>query len=587
MKLSNNMIKRSLSFMIVFALVFAFMAPIAGFKVEAANEVNYSVKVRIEGNDSTFVKPTTINIESLDLSEYPGINKSASDYDGLRPIHAIVRALEKSGIEPKDNSKFIISMGGNYIEMINGLAGAWMYRVDNKNADLGVGDFKIKDDQEVVLYYVENWEDNTYSWFDQESIVVDGEKDFELNLIGHAGFDETTPTTSVEGATILVDGKEYKKDGQAVKTDSEGRVTLNFDKAGTYDISANKKNDKGQNIISRPYASVKVVAEKDVVNSVDLDEAIKKTLNYYKNNNPENPIEDWEAYVGLWGLNDVINKEYNWESNDPGFESNISTNETMIYAYSLLAKGKDPSNIWGGRNLFKELASQQNEEGIFTSEGKHIFSMILLDAGEKMGADVGEWNKVNRQKAIDSLLKMQNKDGSFGSFSYLDFTGWSLIALSQYRDQEEVDKAIDKALILLREKQTDTGAFDYNDGEEKGENSNSISAIIQGLVAIGEDVSDPKGSWAKDGNTPVDALLRYQKDDGSFLWKLNTNTTGPSTKQAIVALSDVKNAKSTWNRLVNNSKAENKGIVGSIILVTIVLFVLLFVLKKRKQVKNK
>lgn len=649
MNLSNNKIKRSLSFIIVFALIFSFIAPMTGLKVEAANEVDYQVKVRVEGKDSTFVKPITVNINSLDLSQYPGIEKPASDYDSLRAIHGIVKALEKSGIDPKDRSKFNITSNGNYITMINGLAAGemsgWMYRVDNKNADAGAGDYKIKNGQEVVVFYVEDFMDNIYSWFDKESIITDENKNFELVLNGHAGFDESTPNKVVEGATILVDGKEYKKDGQVLKTDSNGRVSLSLKETGTYHISASKKNAKGQNIISRPYTSVKVnkasavesnkiksiegvkdievdlkttkekvlsslpkttnivdsggkkhivdlkwtldnysgekigqykavasfilpegvvqtepktelslttkivVKAKEATNSTNVDKAIEKTVNYYKNNNPLDSNGDWEAYIGLWGVDKTIDKEYQWESIDPGFGSNISTNETITYAYSLLAKGKDPSNIWGGRNLFKELSTQQRKDGVFTNIGKHIFAMLLLDTGREMGADVGDWNDINRQRAIDGLLKMQNKDGSFGSFSYLDHTGWSLIALSEYRDQANVHKAIDKAIGFLKEKQTDNGSFDYNDGSEKGENSNSISVVIQGLVAIGEDVLNPNGPWAKNGNTPVDALLRYQRDDGSFLWRQGTNITGPTTKQAMVALADIKNGRSTWHRL--------------------------------------
>ena len=65
---------------------------------------------------------------------------------------------------------------------------------------------------------------------------------FDLILNGHAGFDESTPNSVVEGATILVDGKEYKRDGQVVKTDSNGKVSMSLEEAGTYHISASKKN---------------------------------------------------------------------------------------------------------------------------------------------------------------------------------------------------------------------------------------------------------------------------------------------------------------------------------------------------------
>ncbi len=649
MNLFKSKLRGSISLMLALALIFSFVGPITSFSVDAAKEDVYSVKVRVEGLNSTFIKAMNVSVDNLDLSKYPGIEKPASHYDGLRPIHAIVKALEKSGIDPKDKNKFDIGFDGNYIKMINDLAAegnsGWMYRVDNKNADAGAGDYKIKSGQEIVVYFVEDFMENTYSWFDKESINIGQGEEFELKLNGHSGFDETVEVSEVEGATILVNGKEYKKDNQVIKTDSKGKVSLSFEDMGSYHISAKKENAKGINIISRPYAIVKVdksnidkentiksieqvknielalktskekamsllpkttniidklgkkhivnlkwtmdnysgekageytaratfklpsgvvqtkpetklelttkvfVGKKDTSKPTKLDGAIKKTVDYYKKNNPTNPEEEWETFVGLWAVDAAIDKDYSWESIDPGFGTKISTNETITYAYSLLSQGKDPSNIWAGRNLFKELSSQQGEKGVFSNIGKHVFSMILLDNGQKMGADVGKWNEANRQRAIDGLLEMQNKDGSFGSFSYLDHTAWSLIALSEYRDQGQVDIAIEKALKFLKAKQIDNGAFDYNGEFEKGENSNSIAVIIQGLIAVGEDVSNPNGNWSKNGNTALDALLKYQEDDGSFLWKTASKVKGPSTKQALVALADLKNGKSSWHRL--------------------------------------
>ena len=49
--------------------------------------------------------------------------------------------------------------------------------------------------------------------------------------------------------------------------------------------------------------------------------------------------------------------------------------------------------------------------------------------------------------------------------------------------------------------------------------------------------------------SPVDALLEYQQEDGSFLWKKGESITGPATKQALVTLSDLKTGSSTWHRL--------------------------------------
>ncbi len=582
MNLFKNKIKSSISFIVIFALIFSFVGPITSRTVEAAEGVNHSVNIRIEGSNRTILGPREVDIDSLDLTTYPGIEKS---FDELKPIHAIIKGLEDSGMDPKENLTIVSSSFGPYIGAVAGIKGAgWSYTVDNLAADLGVVEYKIRDGQDIVLYNMETYEGNAYSWFEEEAITVNQGEEFQLQLNASNPYDPTVaPDGVMEGATILVGENPYKKDGEIIKTDSQGKISLSLEEEGKYHISAVKKNDKDQNTISRPYASVEVkktdspenedeiVPEdkedekengketdkedededeitKELYRAKDIDRAIEKTVDYYKKNNPQNPKGDWEAYVGLWGVDGMVDGVYDWETINQEIEADTSSNDTLTHAYSLLVKGKNPSDIWGGRNLLKELSGQQGKDGFFTNMGKHIFSMVLLDNAEEIGLDVGRWSEASRQKAIDALIKKQNSDGSFGSLAYLDNTGWSLIALSKYRDQENVGRAIDKALVFLKSKQTDNGGFDYNYGFEKGENSNSISAIIQGLVAIEEDLT-LDGPWVKNGKTPVDALLRYQQEDGSFLWELGKTTTGPATKQAIITLSDLKTGKSTWHRL--------------------------------------
>lgn len=658
MNKSKNLSKKIISLMVAFVLIFSFVGPTITLAAEEKS-VNYSVKVRVEGNNSTFITPTNVNITTLDLSDYPGIEKDASSYDSLKPIHAIVKALEVGGIYPKNKNDFEIGSGGNYITGVKGLRefgkgpySGWKYYVDNKYAPAGVGDFKINNGQEIVLFYVENFIENIYSFFDKDSVEAEQGQAFNLKLYGE------TKTNTVEGASVLIDDKPYKKDGQPVTTDADGNVSLSIEKAGTYHISARMENSQGENILSRPYAKVVVKEKSTPINtikkiedvdgfevefntkesevisslpetgyivdsldgrhqvsldwlienyspdksgiyqavadftlpqgvvqtspetnlqvktkilvkeekvevpekpeeepekpekpaeeSIDISSMLNKTVNFYKENNPENPMSDWEAFVGLWASGNTLAREYDWEIENQDFAENISTNHALNYSYSLLAQGKDPSDIWGGRNLFKELASQQRENGLFTNIGKHVFSMLLLDAGVEMGADVGDWNDEKRQIALDALINIQNEDGSFETFSHLDHTAFALIELAKHKGQSDVDRSIEKALGFLKSKQTDSGGFDYNEGFEKGENSNSLSVIIQGLVALGEDVLDKDGKWSKNGKTPVHALRDYQKDDGSFLWKKDLTISGPATKQALVALNDLDKGTSTW-----------------------------------------
>lgn len=636
--------------MIVFSLLISFLSPALTFAAEEST-VNATITVRIEGYEKTIIPPTKVNITDLDLSNYFTEKSKAEDFNSLKPIHAIVKALEQNGIDPKDKNQFNAGNKGDYISMINNLSAfdkgpmsGWMYWVDNQYADLGVRDYEIQDGQEVVVFYVEDFTKNIYSFFDQRSLQVNEYEDFTLTLNGNKNAWGGGSPSALEGATILVNDTEYQKDGKTLKTDFEGKASLSFKNPGTYHISASIKSADGHVILTRPYALVKVnelntiqtieqidqtnkievdfgksedeaiallsketkitdslgnqhsvtlnwtlenyspnkageytaigsfelpqgvhqtvpesklevstkvlIKEKPVTNPVSLEEALNKVVNYYKNNPPENPNSYWEAYAGMWATGKSINKDYTWESIDPEFEVDTRGNETIRYGYALLAQSQDPSNIWGGRNLFKELAGQQKEDGSFTTTGKQLFAMLFLDTGEELGADVGTWNKENKQKAMDILLKMQNDDGSFERFSKLDYTGWALIALSKYREQEKVDLAIEKALDYLKKAQGESGGFIDKGMWGGGENTNSNACVIQGLVAAGEDVLNPNGPWVKNGKTPLDALLKTQQEDGSFWWEEdNQGAVHMATKQVIVALADLKNKKSTWHRL--------------------------------------
>src|SRR5690625_750771 len=158
-----------------------------------------------------------------------------------------------------DYDQFGLGSGGNYIEKIGkdgeftsgGLSG-WMYFVDNAFAPVGVGDFKIKDGESIVLYYVPNYIDNTYSWFEREQYEVAVAEPLSLTLQG---------TDSTEGAHLLIDEEPYKVDGELVLVDEQGQISVVFDKPGTYHLSANRMNNDGERNLVRPYAIVDVVEE--------------------------------------------------------------------------------------------------------------------------------------------------------------------------------------------------------------------------------------------------------------------------------------------------------------------------------------
>jgi len=236
-----------------------------GFNVQM-EQTTPSVYVRIEGDTDTFIPRTKVEVEDFDLSEY-GASKSC---DGVSVIQAIIRALEVSGLDAKDEG-VISHGGGSYISSICGLeAGAmsgWMYTLNGEAPNLGVNQQPVKEGDQIVLYFIEDWVQSSYAYFTEEEKEIAGGEAVELTLM-HNVLDMNTWESTVQpcdGASILV-GEEV-----VGTTDEDGKITLNFDQAGTYYVSANKTDDYGVNLISRPYCEIKVTSD-------SIDETLLKML---------------------------------------------------------------------------------------------------------------------------------------------------------------------------------------------------------------------------------------------------------------------------------------------------------------------
>ena len=127
--------------------------------------------VRIEGDTDTFIPKTEVPLVPLDLSEY-GASK---EIDEVSVIEVLLSALEISGLDAKD-SDVIEHGGGSYISSVCGLeAGAmsgWMYTLNGKAPQWGVNQQAVKDQDEIVLYFIEDWTLSGYAYFDIEEKVI-------------------------------------------------------------------------------------------------------------------------------------------------------------------------------------------------------------------------------------------------------------------------------------------------------------------------------------------------------------------------------------------------------------------------------
>ncbi|WP_342514308.1 S-layer homology domain-containing protein [Sporosarcina sp. FSL K6-1522] len=290
--------------------------------------------------------------------------------------------------------------------------------------------------------------------------------------------------------------------------------------------------------------------------STSLDTMIQDTVRYYQSTTTN--LVSWWEMVALWGAGEnLANGSWSlpsWQTKDPGLKEDTFDTEHIRYIFGLLAMGKNPSQAWETeRNLYAELAAQQQEDGSIGGMNKHAWAMLALDAGEKLGHDTGTWDKSKKQQALKYVLDSQKDDGGFALFgteSDTDITGMVLLALGNYRGDSAADAAIEraKAYLKLRQLDLENGGFNSAGRFGMGDNANSLSTSVSGLVAVGENLLVEK--WTVNGNTIVDAYKGFQLENGGFKWKHDdAKVNGMATEQALIALTDIQTGKSVWQRI--------------------------------------
>lgn len=286
--------------------------------------------------------------------------------------------------------------------------------------------------------------------------------------------------------------------------------------------------------------------------NASLNEMIDKTVEYYKNK--KKPLTSWVEIVALWGagvnLNDGDWQLPSWETQEPTnpvLKPDNGGTEHIRYIFGLLAMGEDPAHAWEtDRNLYAELASQQDAAtGAIGSTNKHMWAMLALDTGEKLGSNVGKWDAAAKKKAVDFLLSKQLADGGFAYFgtkSDPDMSGMGLLALGNYQDDSAVQAAIERVKSYLQTIKLNQEHIMFSDN-----NSNSLSTVVTGITAIGEDILSDV--WTANGKTVLDSFSLFQLQDGSFKYLLSGGSNGMATEQALIALLDIKYQKTVWHRL--------------------------------------
>ena len=201
-----------------------------------------------------------------------------------------------------------------------------------------------------------------------------------------------------------------------------------------------------------------------------------------------------------------------------------TTNCRFIVA--LTAIGKDPTDV-GGHNLLAGL----NDMGYIRKVGVSgvIWTLIAFDCG-KYEMPKG----IDRETLVDTILDFQVPGGGWansGNIADPDVTSMAIQALAPYREEPEVQSALDDAVTVLALMLDETGNFP----SQYGASSESISQVIVALCTLGIDPNTDE-RFVKNGMSALDGLLGYYVEGGGFQHIHSGKIDGIATEQGYYAL---------------------------------------------------
>lgn len=270
-----------------------------------------------------------------------------------------------------------------------------------------------------------------------------------------------------------------------------------------------------------------------------ISAAVSETLTNYYGLKKNHLIENWEELLAVKASGgDLV--DYELPSTDAGTTS-TSLMVSLIKGDMTTAGIKAAGLVSGGALIGESDAY------------KYALNIIAIEAyNRSTGAEIKSYSTIG---AINSLLAFRHNNIFLDPYNDEpggDMVGMALVALSLFSgDQGTVDAAIDAAENQIRNAQTSSGAFAGAWGKGSTD-ANTTSVIIWGLIASspGSISSYTTGGAA---NSPVDGLLSYYVSDGGYGYSNNLSVDAYATKQASLAMADVKNGYSSLATLSSSS----------------------------------
>ncbi len=187
-----------------------------------------------------------------------------------------------------------------------------------------------------------------------------------------------------------------------------------------------------------------------------------------------------------------------------------STAGKLILA--LAAAGQNPRSF-AGQDFVAILSAHLQPDGDYNVPqpfGHSLALLALAAVNEPIPPEAVAW--LTALQAADEGLDGSWDDG-FGTAGNADATAMAVMALLAAGVPAD-DAVLTRAVDFLAQTQLDGGGWEYGPGF--GQNGNSTALVVQALSALGLDFYSADSAFAKDGQSPLTALLSYQGESGAF-----------------------------------------------------------------------
>ena len=369
------------------------------------------------------------------------------------------------------------------------------------------GDFLVASVNQDNKYYAD-W----YTFFDKKEVEVTANEEFTLNLKGRLGMaykEEDFLDVALENIEIGIweDGEFKEIEGK--KTDENGKVTLCFDKPGTYFVTADGTvADEVTDWFYNKTLTVDcpIIAPVCKVNVTPSDEVtiIENIIDTYKNTgvcedgNIEWLLADFAAYEILNPEKTVLTKEQKQDALDKIIENvSGSLDKPGNLAKAIIAlrgMGYDARKVFTKDeeeiDLVEKLTSLIDDEN---SGVTNVYTLPYVLIALQQGEDYIDEDKEN------FLIESAIANKAFWTEYGVDGATMMILALAPYIENEEVKTALDEAVSDIHEAQSESGAIlTYG-----SDSAASTGCAIAALSALGINSAEV----IKNDNSLIDGLM--------------------------------------------------------------------------------